>query len=264
MQKTGLQYRDFDLNRLIMQIITQKFIVPDIKTLPAKVTIQGQDARHIRKVLRLNPDDLIHITDGRGKDYNAQIISISKDSVLINVISKIESAVESPLEITLCSGILKDKKMDFIIKHVTQLGIHRWIPFFCEHAVPIPDAKKMKTRVQRWETIAKESLKQCRRSLLPEIMEPMSFENLLELSDTCELKIIFSEKSAQKLETLKTFSPVKNIIVLIGPEGGFSQNEIQSAQAKGFTSYLMGPRIMRAETAAICATTLVQHILGDI
>lgn len=247
-----------------MQTITQKFIVPGIQTLPVKITIQGQDAKHIRKVLRLRPDDPLTITDGQGKDYSAQIICVSKDSVRINVLSNIESSTESAIEITLCSGMLKDKKMDFIIKHVTQLGIHRWIPFFCEHAVPSPDPKKMKARQQRWETIAKESLKQCRRSLLPEITDPIDFESLLELSDHYDRKIIFSEKSSQPPKTLRTLSPAKNIMVLIGPEGGFSQTEIQLAQAKGFIPCLMGPRILRAETAAICACILVQHILGDI
>ncbi|MBU1195234.1 MAG: 16S rRNA (uracil(1498)-N(3))-methyltransferase [Proteobacteria bacterium] len=247
-----------------MQIATQKFIVPDIQTLPAEITIQGQDAKHIRKVLRLRPDDPLTITDGQGKDYAAQIMCVSKDSVRINVISDIETGTESALEITLCTGMLKDKKMDFVIKHVTQLGIRRWIPFFCEHAVPLPDPKKIKARQRRWETIAKESLKQCRRSLLPEITDPVNFENLLEVSDQYDRKIIFSENSAQPPETLKTLTPVKNIMVLIGPEGGFSRMEIQLAQAKGFIPCLMGPRILRAETAAICACTLVQHILGDI
>lgn len=239
-------------------------MVPDIKTLPAQITIQGQDAKHITKVLRLCSGDPLNITDGRGKDYLARIVSVSKDTVQADILSSLDSNTESPLKITLCSGMLKDKKMDFIIKHVTQLGIYKWIPFFCERSIPSPDSKKIEKRWRRWQTIAKESLKQCRRSRLPDITEPVDFETLLELSDTCDRKIAFWEKSTQRLDALNSLPPAKNVMILIGPEGGFSETEIQFTQAKGFSSYLMGPRILRAETASICACTLIQHILGDI
>jgi len=242
----------------------QKFIIPDIDTIPSRAHIHGQDAKHISKVLRLAKGDRIDITNGLGKDYTAIIASISPDTIGIDIIEDHEALTESPVKIVLCSGMLKDKKMDLVIKHITQLGIYEWIPFYCERSIPTPDEKRIKKRHQRWETIARESLKQCRRSRLPKISTPLSFKELLTLSEPYDLKIAFWEKATQRLDTLKKTASNKKILMLIGPEGGFSENEIKQSMAKGFLSYSLGPRILRAETASISSCALVQHILGDI
>ncbi|SDU21621.1 16S rRNA (uracil(1498)-N(3))-methyltransferase [Desulfobacula phenolica] len=242
----------------------QKFIIPNIDNIPSRASIQGQDAKHIFKVLRLSPGDPIEVTNGDGTDYKARIAAVSPGNIEVDIIDGHDSLTESALHITLCSGMLKDKKMDLVIKHVTQLGIHQWIPFFCERSIPTPDAKRIKNRHQRWETIAVESLKQCRRSRLPQILTPLSFENLLDHAEAYDLKIAFWEKATQKLDTLTRNSSPLKVIILIGPEGGLSETEIEIAQKKGFLSYSLGPRILRAETAAISSCTLIQHILGDI
>ncbi|MBU8911279.1 MAG: 16S rRNA (uracil(1498)-N(3))-methyltransferase [Desulfobacterales bacterium] len=242
----------------------QKFIIQKINSIPSKAKIKGQDAKHISKVLRLNKGDRIGVTDGDGKDFTAVITFISPAGIELDIIDKYDSLTESPIDITLCSGMLKDKKMDLVIKHLTQLGIQKWIPFFCERSIPTPDAKRMENRRKRWETIAGESLKQCRRSRLPRIAMPLTFEKLLNQSASYDLKIAFWEKATQRLNTLEKTSSNKKILILVGPEGGFSKNEISSAVEKGFLSYSLGPRILRAETASIASCTLIQHILGDI
>jgi len=242
----------------------QKFIIPKIDTIPSKAKIQGQDAKHISKVLRLNKGDPIDITNGEGKDFTAIITFISPGSIELDIIDEYDSLTESPIDITLCSGMLKDKKMDWVIKHVTQLGIQNWIPFFCERSIPTPDVKRMEKRINRWKTIARESLKQCRRSRLPRISKPLSFEKLLNLPASHDLKIAFWEKAGQRLDTLEKNPSFLKIIILIGPEGGFSETEIMMAKEKGFLSYSLGPRILRAETASISSCTLIQHILGDL
>jgi 16S rRNA (uracil1498-N3)-methyltransferase len=242
----------------------QKFIIQKIDPKLSKALIYGQDAKHISKVLRLNKGDRIEVTNGEGKDFTAIITFISTDSIELDIIDEHDSLTESPIDITLCSGMLKDKKMDMIIKYATQLGIQNWIPFFCERSIPTPDAKRIKKRINRWETIARESLKQCRRSRLPQISKPLSFNKLLNLSASCDLKIAFWEKATQRLDTLKKDPYVQKIIILIGPEGGFSETEMRKAEEKGFLSYSLGPRILRAEIASISSCTLVQHISGDI
>jgi 16S rRNA (uracil1498-N3)-methyltransferase len=242
----------------------QKFIIQRIDVPSSKANITGQDAKHIFKVLRKKKGDKIALTDGQGKDYSALITAASPDVIEFNIIEKFNSITESFIDITLCSGMLKDKKMDFIIKHVTQLGIQKWVPFFCERSVPCPNIKKMETRKKRWESIAKESLKQCNRSCIPKISSPLDFKTLMERSGTQSLKIAFYEKSDQKLKTLQNNLSPKKIIILIGPEGGFSKKEIFMAKENGFVSQSLGPRILRAETASIAACTLIQHIFGDI
>jgi 16S rRNA (uracil1498-N3)-methyltransferase len=242
----------------------QKFIIPKIDIVPSKAKIKGQDAKHISKVLRLNKGDRIEITNGAGKDFTAIITFISTGNIELDIIDEYDSLTESPIDITLCSGMLKDKKMDLVIKHLTQLGIQSWIPFFCERSIPTPDIKRMEKRIKRWEIIARESLKQCRRSRLPRISEPLSFKELLTQSTSCDLKIAFWEKASQRLDTLKKDPSNLKIIILIGPEGGFSETEMKMSKEKGFLSYSLGPRILRAETASISSCTLLQHIFGDI
>ena len=242
----------------------QKFILPEIIETPSKGIISGQDARHVVKVLRLKKGAALEISNGRGKDFSARITAASVDRVQLDIIEELTSATESLIHITLCSGMLKDNKMDLVIKYVTQLGIRTWVPFFSERSIPSPDAKRMEKRVERWKSIARESLKQCRRSRLPEICPPLDFETVLTLPEPSDVKLAFWEKASTKLDTLKEKEPVNRIFILIGPEGGFSENEVDQAKQKGFISCSLGPRILRAETASIASCTLVQHIFGDM
>ena len=242
----------------------QKFILPEIFQAPSKGTISGQDARHMVKVLRLKKGAALEISNGRGKDFSARIAAASVDRVELEIIEELSSAMESSVHITLCSGMLKDNKMDLVIKYATQLGIREWIPFFSERSIPSPDAKRMEKRVERWESIARESLKQCRRSRLPEIRRPLDFETVLTLTGSSDIKLASWEKASARLAALQRQDDAGRIFILIGPEGGFSDHEIELAQQKGFVSWSLGPRILRAETASIASCTLIQHIFGDM
>lgn len=242
----------------------QKFLIPEIDSLPGEAMILDQDARHMAKVLRLTPGSNINVCDGNGNDYLAEIVTITPQKVTIKVTQKFKSLTEPILDITLCCGMLKDKKMDFIIKHCTALGITRWIPFFSERSVPIPQQKRVEKRLQRWQTISNETLKQCRRSRIVNISSPILFEQTLIETANSDLKIAFWEKTDKPLALLKKTDHIKSITLLIGPEGGFSKSEIQAAEKKGFSAWSLGPRILRAETAAISSCAIVQHLLGDM
>ena len=242
--------------------MARKFIITDTTTLPFETAIQGQEARHIHKVMRLKPGDTLCVTDGAGHDYQARIILAAAGRIDIKVFEALESRTESPLPLTLCSAMLKDKNMDLVIRHVTQLGIREWIPFFSQRAVPRPDRKKLSARLKRWQTIADESMKQCGRSNRVQIHPPVPFDTLMDLSTPFDLKIAFWEQAHRPLSDLT--GPSSSILILIGPEGGFSKEEIKTAETCGFNSFSLGPRILRAETAAITAAALVQHHLGDL
>ncbi len=239
-------------------------MLPHINNAPAQAEISGQDARHICKVLRLKAGDAVSLTNGNGKDFSAIILHSAPDRIELNVLSMTDTLTESPVKIFLCSAMLKDKKMDMVIKHVTQLGITQWIPFYCERSVPTHNKKRLQSRMQRWQTIAAESVKQCRRSRIPDIMTPVGFDRMLAQASHAEAKIAFWENSAEKSTALTAVKSPKSIAVLIGPEGGFTRDEIDTAQKAGFLAFLLGPRILRAETASICACTLIQHRFGDL
>lgn len=242
----------------------QKFILPHIETPPCQATITGQDARHICRVLRLKPGDPLSLCNGRGKDYEAVITSCNPDKVTLEIIRSEPSLTESLLDMTLCTGMLKDKKMDLILKHVTQLGITRWVPFYCSRSVPKPDKKRIEKRLDRWQTIARESVKQCRRSRVPDIERPVSFDEILSMTQEADLKVAFWENATLEVPPPNDQSPVSRAALLIGPEGGFSEAEIDLASAHGFRAMSLGPRILRAETAAISGCTLIQHLFGDM
>lgn len=241
----------------------QKFLINKEAIDADKAVIHGQDAKHICKVLRLKPQDTVSMTDGHGTDYIGRIETASFECVEISILSEKKSLTESDLDLTLCTAMLKHNKMDEIIKQITQLGVTRWIPFYCKRSIPVSDPKKGKKQMERWLTIARESLKQCRRSCLVEIMSPMDFQQVLAFSKPCSHKIAFWESSNRPLAGV--VPGVKNqTVVLIGPEGGFEEEEIELAVESGFISYSLGPRILRAETAAVSACGLIQYLLGDM
>lgn len=242
----------------------QKFFLPRDLIHGNQAVITGQDARHIVRVLRLNKGDALCLTDGRGTDFTGRIIDTAPDRVCLEIVHSQSSNSESPLPFTVCSGMLKHQKMDTVIKGLTQMGITRWIPFFCERSIPVLDAKALARRMERWQTIAKETIKQCRRSRLVEISSPKTFEDILALAPKFDHCIAFWEKASHPLSSLTPLEGANRTILLIGPEGGFSEPEMAGASAAGFTPYTLGPRILRAETAALCGAALIQHRLGDM
>ncbi len=240
----------------------QKFIIDPAQTKNGVVRIHGRDARHILKVLRLKSEDTLSLTDGKGTDYQGRILTITPSSLDVQLGNPRQSITESDLRITLCSGMLKHGKMDWIIENVVPLGVCEWIPFFCQRSIPRPHVRDMGKKMIRWETIVKESMKQCRRSQLVNIQPPMTFEGMLSFSSAADLKLAFWEE--EKIKPSWPRSSPNHVIILIGPEGGFSKEEIRLAQSRGFTSCSLGTRILRSEIATLCACTLVQHRFGDM
>ena len=153
-----------------------------------------------------------------------------------------------------------------IIRQITELGIYRWIPFPARRSVSRLDRKRLSSRIERWERIAKESLKQCGRNESPAITSADSFEAMLSLSDGFDLKIIFWENATEILSDASTshVKPAKQIFMAIGPEGGFTEAEIEKTAACGFKVLSLGPRILKSDTATVAACVLVQYLYGDL
>ena len=137
--------------------------------------IHGNDARHIRTVLRMKPGDFLAVFDGVGNDFEAEIKSISSDEVRVLPVKKIRTHTDSPVTITFAQALLKGKKMDMLARQITELGITKWVPFLSQRSIPVPAKEKLPARLERWQAIVIESLKQCRRSRLTEINDIVSF-----------------------------------------------------------------------------------------
>ncbi len=230
------------------------------------VFIEGSDANHITNVLRHKIGDKIALFDGAGFTYSCVITGQKKNSVEIRVDEKIKSLKDPDTEIIIAQSFLKDKKMDVLVRQLTELGMTKWIPFFSKRSIPNPDKKRLKKRDERWKKITFEAVKQCERGLIPEIHEVISFDELMEYSDQCDLKIIFWESEKFTFESFisTTKKDYKKIMIILGPEGGFSEEEVEKAKKNGFVSVSLGPRILRTETASLAACTLIQYFFGDI
>ncbi len=242
------------------------FIEPGAADKP-DVSITGSEARHIKNALRLKPGDTIRLFDGTGVEYEATITNLTGNRAELSIIGKATTDAESPIELTIAQGILKEKKMDSLIPALCELGMSRWLPFISQRSVPKPDQKRLDARQERWQKIARESFKQCRRSVLPQISTPVSFEEVLEFGHTCDLKVLFWEQENSLLDHNALTDPtntIKQVLIVLGPEGGFTDEEVEKARKFEFTISGLGPRILRAETATITACTLIQHLIGDL
>ncbi|MFA6009137.1 MAG: 16S rRNA (uracil(1498)-N(3))-methyltransferase [Desulfobacteraceae bacterium] len=230
--------------------------------------LTGQDAKHLRDALRLQSGDKVCLFDGTGHEYLSEITSISQDSVQLNILDHTYES-ESPVRITLAQAFLKDKKMDTLVRQVSELGISQWLPYQAARSVAKPDNERLKARKERWIKIVKESLKQCGRSRLPEICDTVSFKDALSMVSHCDLKILFWEKSGTPLSELSADVQAINkncssVCIFLGPEGGFEDKEVEMAKQNGFVTLSLGPRILKADTASLAACALVQHLFGDM
>ena len=227
--------------------------------------ITGAEARHIRTVLRMQPGERLELIDGSGYAYESIIQSVGEDQISVEILGRYPSAAESPLKLSIALGFLKDKKMDLLVRHLTELGITRFVPMWTARAVARPPEKRIASRMERWQSIAKEAVKQSRRGRAPEIARPLAFNDVLELGSQSDKRLIFWEQADAALPPEASAMPnAASVFVLLGPEGGFTAKEARTAIDKGFSPISMGPRILRAETAAITACALVQYLFGDM
>lgn len=221
--------------------------------------ISGKDAHYLIDVLRIKKGDELHILDGKGNLYIASIISINKKEVAIKINNSEKVNTESSLQLILVQSILKGEKTDFVIQKATELGVKEIYPVVTSRTIV-----RKTERHKRWLRIAEESVKQCGRTEIPVIHEPILFEEFFKKQDERFKGFIFYEDSKKGLKEILPDEKVTTIYCIMGPEGGFSEDEIRVAASKGFIPAGLGPRILRAETATITALSLLQFIYGDL
>ena len=242
------------------------FVEPDEIRKPL-ARIGEKDARHIRKVLRLKPGARLRVTDGQGQFGEARVHRVERDHVVVEILERFTlqpAAVSRALVVA--QALLKERKMDGLIRALTELGITAWMPFGSARSVPQPDHSRLQARQERWRRIAREAVKQCGRRRLPEIRPVDGLADVIQAAEDFEHKIMFWEAAevlpAKPHDDAATSSPGR-IILVVGPEGGFTAREAETAQRAGFQLASLGPRILRAETATLAAVSLVQYIFGD-
>lgn len=245
-----------------------QIILPELD-IPSKeeIHIIGQNAHYLVNVLRLKIDDEFQILGKNGNLYRARIISTEKKIVKAKIVTSEYINTESSLHLVYVQAILKGEKMDFLIQKATELGVKEIYPVVTTRTIVRQTGK-----YQRWLRIAQESVRQCGRRGIPLIHEPTTFKSFLEKiidpvigGENHGCGYIFYEDAQTPIKnTILNIKHNKPVYSVIGPEGGFTPNEIELAQSRGLLSVRLGPRILRAETAALIALGLIQFLYGDI
>lgn len=231
------------------------------------ITLRGDQARYIGRVLRLKPGATFIMFDGSGGEFPATVAAISRNDIDINIGAEILRNVESPLSIHLLQGVSRGERMDFVVQKATELGVSRITPVLSEFSVVKLDAKRAEKRALHWLNIATSACEQSGRNVLPKIDAPQPLrnwfgDNLVGSSP----RIMLRPGAAKPLCAMHNpgEKPAAAITLLVGPEGGFSELEYEHAGLAGFVAVSFGPRIMRTETAAIAGITVLQSLFGDL
>jgi 16S rRNA (uracil1498-N3)-methyltransferase len=244
-----------------------RFFIEKAKISGASVAITGPDVNHIRNVLRMKAGDTLVLFDEAGFDHHAKIVTISSRRVEAVIYQNSPSRTEPQLIFSVAQAYLKGRKMDTIARQITELGVTDWIPFTSARSVATPDHRRYETRLDRWEKIAAESLKQCGRNKAPAIWHLKTFEDVLSLGKSSDVAVVFWEKETTVVSRMNfpdRAGPVETVLAVLGPEGGFTEEEIKRAGDSGFRTAGLGPRILKADTATIVACTIIQYLFGDM
>ena len=218
------------------------------------VRIEGDEARHM-KVLRLNKGDQICLFDGTGSEIIGQIEAIGPRKVEIKVVAR-EKVSTTGVLVDLAISVPKGKRWDWLIQKATEIGVDRIIPVLAKRGVVIP---KKESKSERWTRIAVEAAKQSQRATVPGITEPVKFDDLMDFTDEYDLKIIAAPTAKQNLKQALQKKRPKRVLCLIGPEGGFTDEEEDKAKKRGFTPVKLGKEILRVETAGIAILSMIKY-----
>ncbi len=236
-----------------------RFFISSSQVREDRITVTGEDVRHIASVLRMKTGDELLLCDGQGTDYRVRIIDAGKKEIRTEVVGSTRRELAGPA-ITLGQGLPKSDKMDWIVQKATELGVSSIVPLVTERTiVKIRDEEK---RVSRWQKICREAAMQSNRPDIPRVEPILRFSDFLRTlnSELGTLLLLPWEEGTTPIKNvLRAHSAVKDIIVLIGPEGGFAPSEAELARANGFHLVSLGPNILRTETAAISALAMLGY-----
>ncbi|EGR2794927.1 16S rRNA (uracil(1498)-N(3))-methyltransferase [Vibrio navarrensis] len=225
------------------------------------VALHEDAAGHISRVLRMKEGQEVLLFDGSGAQFPAEITEVSKKQVLVKVTQREENSSESPLDLHLGQVISRGEKMEFTIQKSVELGVNTITPLISERCGVKLDEKRFEKKLAQWQKIAISACEQCGRNIIPEIRPIMSLEAWC-AEEYDGLKLNLHPRAKYSINTLP--APVSKVRLLIGPEGGLSAEEIDMTQTYHFEETLLGPRVLRTETAALTAITALQVRFGDL
>lgn len=243
-----------------------RFLVAPGAVRDGAATVDGEELAHMRKVLRLRPGARVLLWDGEGTEHEALIRAYVGGVAAMTVVRSYRPERESSLAVTLAQAVGKGDKMDWIVEKSTELGVACVAPFLSSHTIPRFGGERGERRRERWEKIAAAAARQSGRTRIPEVREPDRFDAMLARDWQCDARLLLWEgPSGRALTSLREeLGSLGSVLVMVGPEGGFSEEEAAKAAAHGYHAVSLGKRILRTETAAVAAVCAVQLLWGDL
>jgi 16S rRNA (uracil1498-N3)-methyltransferase len=241
--------------------VTRVFVRPDAVD-ANRVRFDAAEAHHLRRVLRLRPGAVVEGTDGAGGLYTIRLVTLDGEGGWGAIEARAEPARESPCSITLAQAILKGDRMSWLVQKATELGVSRIVPMETERVVARA-ADEGTARQARWARIAREAVKQCGRVIVPGIDPPRAFPEVLAEVASHDVAWVCWEGGGQTLVEAAA-GTASRLLLLIGPEGGFTADEVAAAESAGARRVSLGPRTLRAESAGLTAVALGQFLFGDL
>lgn len=240
-----------------------RFFIPQLYA--AEMVIKDVDAKHISKVLRMQPGDKLQIVSDDGVTAYAEITSLQADSVTVKCVEKLAESHEPSVKITLAQGLAKGEKMDFIIQKAVEMGASSIVPVAMEHSVVRLEGAKAEKKVERWQKIAEAAAKQSKRDIIPQVQPVQTMQQMLANNDLQHKIIAYECEDRLGLKTaLQSYDNLQELLLIIGPEGGISEFELELARKNGAVPVSLGKRILRAETAGVVALSAILYETGDL
>lgn len=225
--------------------------------------LPAQAAQHLTRVLRLRDGTSITAFNGSGGEYRSTLRLPGRGAAQIEVHEFLAIERESPLRITLLQALARGEKMDWVIQKATELGVTAIVPVATERAVVQLDAERSDKRVQHWQAIAAAACEQCGRNTLPRIEVPRELDEALPGVAALRQRLVLDPRGALPLPSAVDLQDAAEVAVLVGPEGGFAEAELELAVRAGFKAIRLGPRVLRTETAGLAALAALQCLAGD-
>jgi len=227
--------------------------------------IEGEDVKHISKVLRCRVGEELEVCDNDNNEYICEITDIDKSQVSLNILEVVDVKRESDLKIKVYQGLPKGPKMEMILQKLTEVGVDEIILVQTKRTVVKVDDKKEDKKIERWERIIYEAAKQSKRGKIPRLRGVLSFKEALDDMKMNDLNIApYENERTKSIKQAIKGVDIKNIGIFVGPEGGFEDTEIKDIEEIGGQSVSLGPRILRTETASLVASSIVLYELSDL
>jgi len=247
---------------------TPRFFAPFLDPGDETAVLPRDEAEHLTRVLRLSAGDVVSVFDGRGHEFTAQVAAVThRREVRVRLLAPVKPAAEPSVPLVLVQAVLKGDKMDEVVRDAVMLGAAAIHPIVTQRTEASVAAILKRARLDRWRRVALASVKQSGRAVLPEIRTPLTFEDFLD-EPPAALRVMLVEPGARAgadtIGALRSNRPPSDAAVIVGPEGGWTEDELRAASERGVRLITMGRRTLRADAVAVAAISVLQFLWNDL